>query len=422
MPFSSLNLPEYLRKSIEEQDFRKPTAVQQKVIPLISEGKDLMVEAQTGTGKTAAYAWPLIAQMNSNIPEEDKIEVLTLVPTRELALQVCSCFKEFSKLGPRKLKTLSIIGGESVEMQIDALENGIDIAVATPGRLLDLLHQGHIDLSSIKVLILDEADKLFNIEFTEQIELLLQQIPARRQNLLFSATLPAKVLDHSGKLITDPERITIPNDDSEQVLIEERVILVDRHKRRALLEHLIHKEQWDHCIVFVARKRAAYNLGHKLHKAGFSVDSLHGDLDQESRIEVLNDFKNKDFSILITTDLAARGIDIKKLSVVVNYDLPRSPLDYKHRIGRTGRAGETGKAISFIDHSSEAHFKIIEKKVGFKLPRETITGFEISTEPELIVKGQAPVKGKRKSKKDKLRELNNQLNNDEHKGDIQNPS
>ncbi len=411
MSFNTLNLPDYLIKTVGKLSFSKATPVQQKVIPLIIEGGDLMVEAQTGTGKTAAYALPLIAQLNSNKIVDRQIQVLILVPTRELAIQVCSCFKGFAQFSPRSLKVLAIIGGEPVNNQIDALEDGVDIVVATPGRLLDLLDHKEIDVSHIKSLVLDEADKLFNIEFTEQIELLLQQIPVKRQNLLFSATLPDKVLDHSKKLLANPERITIATDASEAVLIDQRVIYVDSDKRRALLEHFIKNEQWKSCMVFVASKRAAFNLCEKLHRSGYAVDALHGDLDQEMRIEVLNDFKNKEFSILIATDLAARGIDIDKLSAVVNYDLPRSPLDYKHRIGRTGRVGENGVAFSFIDHTTETHFKVIEKKTGFQLVREAIEGFEILTKTVAKNKGSAPVKGKRKSKKDKLREL--RKNNEE---------
>jgi superfamily II DNA/RNA helicase len=404
MSFKSLNLPGYLIKAIEKLSFSKATAVQQRVIPLVLEGKNLMVEAQTGTGKTAAYALPLIAQLNIENTRDGRIKVLTLVPTRELALQVCSCYNGFAQFSPQSIQTLAIIGGESIEAQVDALSDGIDIVVATPGRLLDLLEHNEIDISNIKALVLDEADKLFNIEFTDQIELLLKQIPDVRQNLLFSATLPAKVLDHSKKLLANPEHISIPPEDSELVLIDQRVILVDNDKRRALLEHLLKTEKWQNCMVFVASKRAAFNLCQKLNRAGFSVDALHGDLNQDVRVEVLNDFKNKGFSILIATDLAARGIDINKLSAVVNYDLPRSPLDYKHRIGRTGRAGENGKALSFIDHSTEEHFKLIEKKTGFQLEREMIAGFESTTESAPKSKGSAPVKGKRKSKKDKLRE------------------
>jgi len=409
MTFESLELPGYLLKALDKLSFLTPTPVQEQVIPEILEGKDLMVEAHTGTGKTAAYSIPSIKKINDLHSDSNKddsfIYNLTLVPTRELAIQVASFYKNCSKYSPNRIQTLTVIGGEPIEQQLNALEKGVDIVVATPGRLLELLELEKINLNHIKTLILDEADKLFTIEFTEQLQLLLEQLPENRQNLLFSATLPAKILKLKDLVLNDPTSIKITPDEATIDNIEQRLIEVNSHNRRALLQHLIKTEKWENAMVFVATKRAAYNLGLKLRKAGFSVEAFHGDLDQEDRVEVLNGFKNKDYSILITTDITARGIDIAKLSAVINYDLPRSPLDYVHRIGRTGRAGEKGRTYTFIDHADKAHFKVIEKKAKIKLQPEQIEGFELTGEAPTKEKGPAPVKGKRKSKKDKLREL-----------------
>jgi superfamily II DNA/RNA helicase len=406
MSFNSLNLPDYILNAIEELSFTDPTPVQECVIPEIFEGHDLMVEARTGTGKTAAYVLPNIKLINDLLVENKDFHILNLilVPTRELALQVTSFYTSCSKFSPQPIKIISVIGGEPIENQISALQEGVQVVVATPGRLLELLELKQIQFQDLQMLILDEADKLFSLEFTEQLELLLKQIPEQRQNLLLSATLPPKVTNFSHLILKDPKRFNITPDEATVENIQQRVIEVNRHKRRALLQHLIKTEHWENAMVFVATKRAAYNLGMKLRKANFSVDAFHGDLDQEDRVKVLNDFKNKKFTVLITTDITARGIDIRKLSAVINYDLPRSPLDYIHRIGRTGRAGEIGKSYTFIDHEDQAHFKIIEKKAGIKLEREQVDGFELTGDAPEIKKGPAPVKGKRKSKKDKLRE------------------
>ena len=407
MPFSILDLPHYITKAIEKLGYNEPTAVQEEVIPLIREGKDLMIEAPTGTGKTAAYVLPFIQQMNemNSEPSNRTIQNLTLAPTRELALQVSSFYASISEFSPREIKIVTLIGGEPIGDQAAALQRGVDIVVATPGRLLDLLRTNEVNLKESKLIIFDEADKLFDVDFTEEIHDLLRQLPEKRQTLFFSATLPKKVIDLSEKLLTDPVNVVIHPPEKVTASIHQRAINVNRDTRRALLQHLLVKEKWENVMVFVASKRAAFNLGGKLHRAGFSVDSFHGDLCQEERIAVLEEFKNKEFTILISTDIAARGIDITKLALVVNYDLPRSPAGYVHRIGRTGRAGEEGQAISFIDHEDEAHFRLIEKRMGMRLEREQIEGFELRGEAPQKVKGSGPVKGKRKSKKDKLREL-----------------
>ena len=406
MSFSSLDLPEYILQALEKLSYKEPTAIQQQAIPQILEGKDVVAEAQTGTGKTAAFALPLIKKLNELPDKKKKISVLTLVlvPTRELAIQVATSFKNYSLNSPKKIKMISLIGGEKIEDQIYGLRTGVDVVVATPGRLLDIIKRGEIRLVELEHLVIDEADKMLDLGFSEELNALLEKLPKSRQNLLFSATFPPKVISLSDQFTDKPEKIVVESGLTAVEAISQRVIQVNRENRRPLLTKLLKEEPWDQTMVFVASKRAARNLAEKLKKADIKAVGFHGDLDQAERLNVLKQFRKKEYSVLIATDIAARGIDIEKLSCVVNYDLPRSPRDYTHRIGRTGRAGESGVAISFVDHETEAHFRIIEKRYGKRLDREQLEGFELSGEAPKKQKGSAPVKGKRKSKKDKLRE------------------
>ncbi|MCM8529203.1 MAG: DEAD/DEAH box helicase [Lentisphaeraceae bacterium] len=406
MSFSSLDLPEYILQALEKLSYKEPTAIQQQAIPQILEGKDVVAEAQTGTGKTAAFALPLIKKLNELPDKKKKISVLTLVlvPTRELAIQVATSFKNYSLNSPKKIKMISLIGGEKIEDQIYGLRTGVDVVVATPGRLLDIIKRGEIRLVELEHLVIDEADKMLDLGFSEELNALLEKLPKSRQNLLFSATFPPKVISLSDQFTDKPEKIVVESGLTAVEAISQRVIQVNRENRRPLLTKLLKEEPWDQTMVFVASKRAARNLAEKLKKADIKAVGFHGDLDQAERLNVLKQFRKKEYSVLIATDIAARGIDIEKLSCVVNYDLPRSPRDYTHRIGRTGRAGESGVAISFVDHETEAHFRIIEKRSGKRLDREQLEGFELSGEAPKKQKGSAPVKGKRKSKKDKLRE------------------
>lgn len=406
MSFDTLGLADFMEQSVAELQYDNPTDIQKLAIPEVLAGKDIVAEAQTGTGKTAAFGLPIMQQINELPAKKKKISILslTVVPTRELAIQVATAFKAFAKHSPKKIKMISLIGGESIEDQIRGLRMGIDVVVATPGRLLEIMRRGEIRLVELNSLVLDEADKMLDLGFNDELMALLEKLPKQRQNLLFSATFPEKVLKLSEVFLSDPVRLKVEEENLTVDSIEQRVIEVDTDKRRPLLQHFLSTEEWNQVMVFVASKKAARNLAQKLSRDGFPATSLHGDLDQSERFEALKDFKNKKYKVLVATDIAARGIDVEKLSCVVNYDLPRSPLDYVHRIGRTGRAGENGLAISFIDGEATAHFKVIEKKVSIKLEREQIEGFEFTGEIPQRKKGAAPVKGKRKSKKDKLRE------------------
>ncbi len=405
MSFSKINLSAPIQKALQENNYTNPTPVQQKVIPLVLEKNDVMAKAQTGSGKSASFVLPVLELWSQNIPEgKAKIKVLVLTPTRELTLQVAEYFTTFGKYLSRKPKVVSVIGGESIGDQLYAIQQGCDVLVATSGRFLDVLSKKQMNLSHIEYLVLDEADKMLNLGFAEELDLILEAIPAKRQNLLFSATYPQKMLDIASRITQDPVEISFKDETETVEKIVQRVIEVNPENRGPLLRFLMKKEKWKSVLVFMANKRATDNIAEKFRKRGYLAESFHGDLTQEDRNYTLKQFKAKKIQILFATDLVSRGLDIDDISCVVNYDLPRSPADYIHRIGRTGRAGKSGMAVSFIGHEEQDHFKLIEKRSKIKLEREQIEGFELKGEAPVKEKGKAPVKGKRKSKKDKLRE------------------
>ena len=405
MPFTSLKLSLALQKALNESGFKKPTVIQEKVIPLLFEGRDIMARAQTGSGKTASFVLPILEILESKKSlAKAKIKVLILTPTRELTLQVAEAFRIFSRFLSKKPKVVSLIGGEGIGNQLYDIQQGCDIVVATSGRLLDVISKKQMNLSYLEFFILDEADKMLDLGFEEELALILPELPQERQNLLFSATYPPKMLSIASKITDHPVEISIENEEPIVSDIAQRVILLDKEKRSPLLRELIKSEKLGQVLVFMANKRASDNIAQKFRRYGFLAESFHGDLDQEERNQTLDDFKTKKINILFATDLVSRGLHIDDVSCVVNFDLPRSPTDYIHRIGRTGRAGRSGVAISFISYEDENHFRLIEKRASIKLPRESIKGFEISGEVPKKVKGPAPIKGKKKSKKDKLRE------------------
>jgi ATP-dependent RNA helicase RhlE len=406
--FSALGLSKDLVQSIAYAGFQQPTSVQIAAIPVILKGQDLIAQAKTGTGKTASFALPILQLLQSSVVGDKKIiKALILAPTRELAMQVAHAFKDHARTLTKPLRAITLIGGLNIDLQIRNLHHGADIAIATPGRLLDLIKRGSVDLSVLDILVVDEADKMFDMGFAEELDAVLKALPAKRQNLLFSATITECVTDLAQKFMRDPVQIK----DEEGVLpaerIHQRVIEVNRNNRGPLLRHLIQAEKWGQALIFVASVRDADILVVKLIKAGIDANAFHGGLTQAQRTLVLKDFKTGKFKVLVATDIAARGIDISKLPIVVNYDLPRSPNDYIHRIGRTARAGEMGIAVSFIGHEDQAHFALIEKRARLRLPRESVQGFELTGEALPQEKGKAPVKGHRMSKKDKARALAN---------------
>ncbi|MEA3370152.1 MAG: DEAD/DEAH box helicase [Campylobacterota bacterium] len=404
MPFSTLGLSREINLSLKEKAYIEPTEVQKKVIPLVLEKKDVMAMAQTGSGKSASFILPILQLWSEKKGEgKAKIKVLVLTPTRELTLQVATAFSEFSKFLPKQPKVVSVIGGESIGDQLYAIQQGCDVLVATSGRFLDVLKKKQMNLSHLDYLVLDEADKMLNLDFAEELDLVLEALPAERQNLLFSATYPPKMLNIASKIMSNPIEVTIEESQTVEK-INQRVIEVNRENRGPLLRDLLKENSWNSVLVFMANKRATDNIAVKFRKYGFEAASFNGDLEQDIRNETLAAFKERKVNILFATDIAARGLDIDDIDCVINYDLPRSPADYIHRIGRTARAGKSGEAISFIDHETQAHFRLIEKRSDIKLKRESVKGFELRGEAPKKVKGPAPVKGKKKSKKDKLRE------------------
>jgi len=406
MQFSSLGLTEDMLEAVRIAGYETPSPVQQKAIPCILMGKDLIVQSRTGTGKTASFALPMLQMLQDAIKGNKKvIKALVLAPTRELAMQLERALKTYGRSLTRPLRTISLIGGLNIDLQIRNLHHGSDIAVATPGRLLDLVQRHVVNLSMLNILVIDEVDKMFDLGFSKELEDVLKILPSNRQNLLFSATITDKVNKLAQEFMKNPVLIKIDEDAPTSDLIHQRAIEVNRTNRGPLLRHLIKTEQWPQVLVFVSSVRDADILAAKLMEAGIEARAFHGGLTQAQRIQVLGDFKAKGFKVLVATDIAARGIDIDKLPCVVNYDLPRSPDDYIHRIGRTARAGERGVAISFIGHEGLAHFSLIEKRSHIRLPRESIKGFELTGEVLPQEKGKAPVKGFRMSKKDKARAL-----------------
>jgi ATP-dependent RNA helicase RhlE len=406
MPFDSLGLSDHLLRAIQAQGYDAPTPIQQRSIPHITAGADLAAEAQTGSGKTAAFVLPILQKMASHCaePRPVNIGVLTITPTRELALQIAETFKLLGRFAAPPPRVLSIIGGVSLSDQVSALSSGVDIVVATPGRLLDLMERQAIDINHVHTLVLDEADKLLDVGFNDELTVLLNALPPQRQNLLFSATLPQKVLNLSARVLNEPTVLRIDEQHTSVATIEQRAYQVDRENRRPLLQHLFQTEPWGQTLIFVATQIGAANLAKKLRIDGFPATELHGGLDQPERIFALKRFRSGKAQIMVATDIAARGIDIPLLGAVVNFDLPRAPLDYIHRIGRTGRAGESGVAITFVDHETEDHLRLIEKKNHLMLTRRQVPGFEPRDQASEKTKGPAPTKGRRKSKKDKLRE------------------
>jgi len=416
MPFHKLGLTPQIIKTVEEMGYKTPTKIQQKVIPLILQNRDVIAQAQTGSGKTASFVLPILqlwSEKRDNT-KKGKINVLVLTPTRELALQISEAFKEFGKYLEVKPKVVSLIGGEKIGEQLFEVQQGCDILVATSGRFLDVLRKKQMNLSYLNYLILDEADKMLNLDFSEELELVLDSLPKMRQNLLFSATYPQKMLQIVAKITTNPVEVKIEEAQTVET-IKQRVIEVNSQNRGPLLRQLLKENSWRLVLVFMANKRASDNIAAKFRKYGVEAASFNADLDQENRNATLKAFKEGKIQVLFATDIAARGLDIDNIDVVINYDLPRSPADYIHRIGRSARAGKSGEAISFIDYESMEHFKLIEKRSDIKLKREQIEGFELQGDAPVKTKGAAPVKGKKKSKKDKLREQQALKEAGEHK-------
>ena len=410
--FATLGLSPALLQAVGENGYAEPTSIQVAALPPALQGRDVIGCAQTGSGKTAAFGLALLQRLDlMDRPAWRRTYVLVLVPTRELASQVGETIQALARHLARPVKVAVVVGGVSINPQMMALRGGAEVVVATPGRLLDLVEHNALRLDDVRVLVLDEADRLLDEGFADELARITDQLPRRRQSLFFSATFPPAVQALAKALLQDPVHIDVPTlHDAAVPEVEQRAIEVDVPQRTSLLRHLVADSGWERVLVFVATRYTSEHVADKLRRNGLAAAAFHGDLSQGARSQVLADLHAGVLRVVLATDIAARGLHIPGLSAVVNYDLPRSAVDYTHRIGRTARAGARGVAVSFVSAAGEAHFRLIEKRQGRRVPREQVEGFlprETSLPPASPAEAspsKGGIKGRRKSRKDKLRE------------------
>ena len=364
--FSSLGLGEKFRRALRDVGYTEPTPIQSQAIPHLLQERDLLGVAQTGTGKTAAFALPLLQRLDeeNSRAKPRRPRALILAPTRELALQIHDELERFGKY--TKLRQAFIFGGVGANPQIQALKQGLDVVVATPGRLLDLAGQRHIDLSEVEVLVLDEADRLLDMGFIRDVKRIVNQTPKSRQSLLFSATMPSAVAALAREILVDPIRVDVSPKQVTVKEIDQGYVMVGTGDKQRMLEHLLRRDDVSRAIVFTRTKHGANKVARKLENAGIGAEAIHGNKSQGARQRALRNFKNGDAWVLVATDIAARGIDIDAVSHVINYELPHEPESYVHRIGRTGRAGATGAAWSLVDPSERNRLRAVEKLIKFR--------------------------------------------------------
>ncbi|WP_264520994.1 DEAD/DEAH box helicase [Flavobacterium sp. N1994] len=373
MLFEDLSLSKSIQRAVFEEGYTSPTPIQEKAIPFILAGKDLVGCAQTGTGKTAAFAIPIIHNLHRMIGSSKKtkeIRCLVVTPTRELAVQIGESFDTYGKY--TNIRQLTVFGGVSQVPQVDQLKKGVDVLIATPGRLLDLHKQGFINFDSLHYLVLDESDLMLDMGFINDVRKIVKLVPSNRQTLLFSATMPMAIRELADTFLNKPEYVSVTPVSSTAEIIEQQIYFVDKENKRGLLYHLIRNENLSNVLVFVRTKHGADNVVKALKKHGVNAEAIHGDKSQTARQRVLDNFKSKEISVLVATDIAARGIDIESLPYVINFDLPNIPETYVHRIGRTGRAGNGGISISFCGRDEEPYWKDILKliKVNVKTMKD----------------------------------------------------
>ena len=398
MTFAELGLAEPLVRAVREQGYETPTPIQRQAIPAVLAGGDLLAGAQTGTGKTAGFTLPLLHRLAAEKPVRDAkgrvaIRALILTPTRELAAQVEESVRTYGKYLP--LKSMVMFGGVGMQPQIDALRRGVDILVATPGRLLDHHQQGTLDLRHVQYFVLDEADRMLDMGFIHDIRKILAIVPPHKQSLLFSATFSDEIKALAERLLNKPQVIEVARRNTTAETVAQRVHPVDRDRKKELLAHLIKRENWHQVLVFTRMKHGANRLVEFLQKEGITAMAIHGNKSQGARTRALAEFKSGELQVLVATDIAARGIDIDQLPHVVNFELPNVPEDYVHRIGRTGRAGAQGEAISLVCVDEEGFLHDIEKLIKRQIPRETVPGFEPdpNAKPEPIKLGRMTLHG-----------------------------
>nr|WP_297629973.1 DEAD/DEAH box helicase [uncultured Clostridium sp.] len=380
MLFKDLNIIEPIEKAIKEVGYEKPTPIQGEAIPHLLKGKDLLGCAQTGTGKTASFAIPVLQNMIKEDKEKKIIKALVLAPTRELAIQINENFELYSKYVD--IKTTVIFGGVSQKPQTRKLKSGVDILIATPGRLLDLINQKFVDLSNVDYLVLDEADRMFDMGMVHDVKKIISKLPRKRQNILFSATMPKSVMKLVNEILVKPVKVEITPESSTVDTVTQGLYFVDKKDKKHLLAHIIKNEDIRSLLVFTKTKHRANTVVKDLDKIGIESAAIHGNKSQNARQLALSNFKEGKIKVLVATDIAARGIDVEELSHVINYDLPDIPETYVHRIGRTGRAGNSGVSLSFCDVEERNELRDIEKTIGKKIP--VIEGTEFDR-PEPVV-------------------------------------
>jgi len=394
MSFDSLGLMPELLRAVREHGYETPTPVQSQAIPYILAGRDLLAGAQTGTGKTAGFVLPILQMLapmgsTSTSPARHAIRCLILTPTRELAMQIEESVRTYGKYLP--IRSATVFGGVNINPQVKALRAGIEILVATPGRLLDHYQQGNLNFSQLQFLVLDEADRMLDMGFIRDIKKILAVLPAKRQNLMFSATFSDEIRSLTSGLLNNPASVDVAARNSAAELVEHLVHPVDRERKRALLSHLIRTQKLEQVLVFTRTKHGANRLSEQLETDGIASSAIHGNKSQPQRIKALADFKEGKIRVLVATDIAARGLDIAQLPHVVNYELPQVAEDYVHRIGRTGRAGSEGMALSLVCVDETKLLKDIERLLRRPLPTQVISGFapdpSIKAEPILTGRG-----------------------------------
>ena len=391
MGFSDLWLDPVLCSNIEGLGYTQPTPIQLAAIPPVLLGQDIMAGAQTGTGKTAAFALPILHRLIPTISQQDKpvIQALVLTPTRELALQVFNSFEKYAQHS--QVKCALVYGGVSINAQVDALQKGVHVLVATPGRLLDHLSKGAVDLSHINTLVFDEADRMLDMGFIDEINLILKRLPKQRQTLLFSATFDEAIFKLSKSMLNDPQLIEVDARNTAAQSVEQIVYNVDADRKRELISHMIGSKNWQQVLIFTRTKQGADTLAKEMCKDGLKTVAIHGDKSQGAREKALAEFKEGKVRALVATDVAARGLDIRQLQYVINYELPYIAEDYIHRIGRTGRAGSDGLAISLLSVGEEYLLEEIEAVLDGRLNQQWLPGYE----PDF---SKAPLDDKKNSK------------------------
>lgn len=383
MTFENLEVSAPILSALKKQGYTTPTPIQEKSIPIVLKGGDLLACAQTGTGKTAAFSIPILQRLAANIQpgNKRKIRALIVTPTRELAIQIGESLTAYG--ADLSLRNTVIFGGVSQHAQVNRLNNGIDILVATPGRLLDLIAQGEISLQHIEVFVLDEADRMLDMGFIHDVKKLLKVIPDKRQSLFFSATMPPAIVELAGTILNNPDKVEVTPVSSTAEKIDQELYFVDKNNKNALLLHILENPAIETALVFTRTKHGADKVAKLLVKHNIKAEAIHGNKAQNARQRALTNFKNKTIRVLVATDIAARGIDVDALAYVINFEIPNIPETYVHRIGRTGRAGLEGMAMSFCDHEEIAYLRDIEKLIKLQIPRNTDHPFPMEVAPKM---------------------------------------